>query len=575
MDLKQTVELYHNNGAVLTPLNDKIPTEKNWQNTQWTPELNAKLLECKSVGWVIPKSFVVIDVDNHGTDGQKLGTANLGKMSEHYGYDLMANAGVIVNTAGGGLHLYYRKPEAYLTAPTRNSLQDFPSVEFKSVKRQVVIPNSKLSDGRTYSFHTLSRSFEDIEKLPENIMLDLTAKQTGVKLIKSVIGEDAYADVQAFKEFLGIQTPSTPGDRSNNLYIVACFGKDQGLSEAKVLEMLLPYDEAMNHPPIGRGRVTTTVHSAFTYSKNKEPVTSIAAQFPDNLDEKELEQITNPITNRIKALSFADFLSIKLPPREYVIEPIFPTQGLMMIYAKRGIGKTYFALHLACSIAGGFNIFGTKWNISKSRRVLYIDGEMPANTMQERLSGLLASLPTITDSENLYIINPDHQHENQGSMPDLSEENGQRQIEEVITAKEIDVIIIDNLSTLCRTGKENESESWSSIGQWALKLRTKGKSIIFIHHAGKNDNQRGNSKKEDILDTVIKLKRPDDYQSNQGARFEIHFEKSRGFAGDGANPFEVNLKFDDNKAVWQIAEIEDSEIKRVLELHREGLNQRE
>jgi putative DNA primase/helicase len=278
--------------------------------------------------------------------------------------------------------------------------------------------------------------------------------------------------------------------------------------------------------------------------------------------------------NTVKVVSIKDLLSAELAQREYIIEPIFPKQGLIMIYAKRGIGKTFFALHLACSIAGGCDIFG-RWKVEKSRRVLYIDGEMPANTMQERLAVLIGGLSNeIFDDRNLQIITPDFQTDNFGQMPDLSKEDGQRQIEEVIEAKEIDVIVIDNLSTLCRVGKENESESWNSIGQWALKLRTQGKSIIFIHHAGKNDNQRGTSKKEDILDTVIKLKRPDDYESNQGARFEVHFEKSRGFAGADADPFEITLKMDETKVIWQFAEIEDLETKRVIELHHAGLDQR-
>lgn len=311
-------------------------------------------------------------------------------------------------------------------------------------------------------------------------------------------------------------------------------------------------------------------------------ISSNPSDFNDLYQLEGIEEVKKQLTceakdhknKSIKVVSIKDLLSAELAQREYIIEPIFPKQGLIMIYAKRGIGKTFFALHLACSIAGGCNIFG-RWKVDKSRRVLYIDGEMPANTMQERLAVLIDGLSNeIFDDRNLQIITPDFQTDNFGQMPDLSKEDGQRQIEEVIEAKEIDVIVIDNLSTLCRAGKENESESWNSIGQWALKLRTQGKSIIFIHHAGKNDNQRGTSKKEDILDTVIKLKRPDDYESNQGARFEVHFEKSRGFAGADADPFEITLKMDETKVTWQFAEIEDLETKRVIELHHAGLDQR-
>ena len=114
----------------------------------------------------------------------------------------------------------------------------------------------------------------------------------------------------------------------------------------------------------------------------------------------------------------------------------------------------------------------------------------------------------------------------------------------------------------------------TSIGRKPI-TSTMNKSIIFIHHAGKDNNQRGTSKKEDILDTVINLKQPVDYDSKQGSRFEVHFEKSRGFAGDEAKPFEIKLELNNDKAEWHISEIEDLELKRVLELSNEGLSQRD
>jgi len=69
---------------------------------------------------------------------------------------------------------------------------------------------------------------------------------------------------------------------------------------------------------------------------------------------------------------------------------------------------------------------------------------------------------------------------------------------------------------------------------WALAMGRAGKSVLFVHHSGKGGGQRGTSRKEDVLDTVIALRRPTDYAPEQGARFEIHFEKARGLFGDDA-----------------------------------------
>ena len=62
-----------------------------------------------------------------------------------------------------------------------------------------------------------------------------------------------------------------------------------------------------------------------------------------------------------------------------------------------------------------------------------------------------------------------------------------------------------------------------------------------MDHSGKSGQQRGTSRREDVLDTVIGLRRPADYQPKDGARFEVHVEKSRGFVGDAGKPFEARL----------------------------------
>lgn len=269
------------------------------------------------------------------------------------------------------------------------------------------------------------------------------------------------------------------------------------------------------------------------------------------------------------ALKLGDFLSKKLPDREFIIQPCLPRQGLVMIFAKRGVGKTYFALFLACKIANGLNLFNDKWRIGRKWKVLYIDGEMAANAMQERLKTFANDS---CDNDNLSIITRDLQVD--GIMPNLATEEGQQAIEHHV--KEADVVIVDNLSTLVSCGKENEAASWDPVANWALRQRSCGKSIIFIHHAGKDNNQRGTSKKEDILDTVINLKHPSNYNSKEGARFEIHFEKSRGFAGEDAKPFEVKLHLNDNQASWEVFELEGLEEKRVVELASAGgLSQRD
>jgi putative DNA primase/helicase len=92
-------------------------------------------------------------------------------------------------------------------------------------------------------------------------------------------------------------------------------------------------------------------------------------------------------------------------------------------------------------------------------------------------------------------------------------------------------------------------------------------SVLFDHHAGKNKSQRGTSKREDLLDMVITLKHPTDYDPSDGLRCEVHFEKTRAMLGDSAKPFEVRLASGENgQAVWAMRELEDVKAQQAAEL---------
>ena len=130
----------------------------------------------------------------------------------------------------------------------------------------------------------------------------------------------------------------------------------------------------------------------------------------------------------------------------------------------------------------------------------------------------------------------------------------------------VDLLVLDNLSTLCRTGRENESDGWTPMQNWLLSLRRRRMSVLLVHHGGKGGAQRGTSKREDVLDTVINLRRPNDYMPTQGARFEVHLEKSRGITGDAAKSFEAQLETRDGVTVWTTKDLEDAREVQIREL---------
>ena len=267
-----------------------------------------------------------------------------------------------------------------------------------------------------------------------------------------------------------------------------------------------------------------------------------------------------------------EFIEMDFPPRDALVAPFLLRQSLTMLYGWRGIGKTHVSLGVSYAAAVGGSFL--KWNAPKPVKVLYVDGEMPAGALQARLSSIIASTGIEPPVGNLTIVTPDMQ---KGAMPDLATYAGQEAITEVAERVQADLIVLDNLSCLVRGGgRENDAESWVSVSEWGLLQRQAGRSVLFVHHSGKNGQQRGTSKREDLLDVVVALRRPPDYDPASGACFEVHYEKARHLAGADVDPIEAQLTTDANGiSTWTWRPVSDSTFDRVVDLANEGLSQAE
>jgi putative DNA primase/helicase len=259
---------------------------------------------------------------------------------------------------------------------------------------------------------------------------------------------------------------------------------------------------------------------------------------------------------------------MKFKVRDTILDPWLHTQDLCMVFAARGIGKTHFALAVAFAVATGGTF--AKWSAPKPRKVLYLDGELPGGVMQQRL--LMHCPDNEPEPGYLRIFTPDLLPEGR-LMPDVSTLEGQAAIDHMI--QDADVVFVDNLSCWARSGRENEAESWLPIADWILSLRRRGIAVILIHHAGKGGQQRGTSKREDLLDVVIGLSRPKDYDPTQGAVFVSEFTKSRGLTGDSVEGLELQLGGTEDRATWSFRTVESSTYDRVVALAKEGLSQSE
>lgn len=299
------------------------------------------------------------------------------------------------------------------------------------------------------------------------------------------------------------------------------------------------------------------------------------------IDPKEIEQLRinnniqpiRPFPNIVnyRPIPFSELKNIIPSPIEYVFFPCLPVQGIAFIYAATGIGKTLFTLNMAYAIAGGGNFL--KYTCPKPRKVLYVDGEMPFNQVHSRLMQISERQGELTFEDNLCLLTPDKILPHR--MPKIDEPEGQHLYKELLLAHNFEVIIFDNLSMLTSID-ENKSNEWKIVQDWLLYLRSLGKTIIIVHHAGKDKNgYRGTSRMLDCVDTAISLQPINDESIDEehieGKKFKVIYQKSRLFSGKDALSYEVILE----NGFWAYRSIELSILDKVIDSINSGMKQRE
>jgi putative DNA primase/helicase len=98
-------------------------------------------------------------------------------------------------------------------------------------------------------------------------------------------------------------------------------------------------------------------------------------------------------------------------------------------------------------------------------------------------------------------------------------------------------------------------------------------------HNGIEPSRNCRGYREDALDTVIALRRTEDYSPEQGARFEIHFEKLRNrIDGSDALSFEAMIETfatDRREGIrWSCCDLKPPLLMQAAELFTEGMTVR-
>ena len=263
-------------------------------------------------------------------------------------------------------------------------------------------------------------------------------------------------------------------------------------------------------------------------------------------------------------LDAATLDTLEIPKREPVVGSWWNEGGMGFIFGARGLGKTWMSVTLARCIAEGRDC--GPWSINKSRRVLYVDGEMALESMRERDRALRQKI----DAPLYFLSHEQHFRKTEKGL-NLTDPAAQSALLAVIEEYGAEVVFLDNLSCLFSGMRENDADDWESVLPWLLTLRRKGIAVCVVHHSGRNPaNMRGTSRREDAAFWIMSLGKPNAADEEGGAQFIGSFTKYREGDQTEKGPWHWTFKTTDGKT--SVSHVRIDNLDAFIQLVNDGLD---
>jgi len=266
----------------------------------------------------------------------------------------------------------------------------------------------------------------------------------------------------------------------------------------------------------------------------------------------------------LSILTAAELRAPSRPPRSELLPPWLASDTRALVYGPPGIGKSFLALGIAWAVAQGGNQGGNQggsflgWQAPQPRRVLYVDGEMGAAEIGDRLA-LFGPPP-----DRLCIVPHDRPG---GERLDLGTEDGIVRL--MAGWNDPQLVVLDTLGALA--GLDGDPARRDRLHCFLLHLKQTRRAVLMVDHANKRGALHGVAGRASAADLVMAL-RPGAVGAVGGnARFEIHFEKARQRVP--LFPIAAELQTVDGAAAWRWDAA--CRVDRLAALVRQGLSRRD
>lgn len=300
-------------------------------------------------------------------------------------------------------------------------------------------------------------------------------------------------------------------------------------------------------------------------------------QSKETTEEKEIDK-----SYSVPFQNYDQFVTTFFPEPNYLVEPLFQTEGITEIAGASGIGKTNFMLEVAGTISTASGMLGM-CSVGKPKPILYVEGELPANSLQARVNTMFKKkaefghkvAPSFFNISYLQLM---LKQSAEGFIP-INTEQGMIGIEN--SMKEINkrtgqmpVVFLDNISCLAPGIKENDADAWSPLMNRMVKWKNMGTHVFYAHHLNKGGDPSGSTMQFRTIDMCLVMKKPEPSQKiktydTKGMQAICNFKKWREHDNSKhAEPFQLLL---DEKWNWTKLPILTTNQSYLVKFYNEGL----
>ena len=231
--------------------------------------------------------------------------------------------------------------------------------------------------------------------------------------------------------------------------------------------------------------------------------------------------------------------------RRILFDPIIAEGYLAWLYAEPKIGKTWLGLTMALAAAKGNRRVG-RWFTSDPVGVLYVDGEMLPNELQQSIDMVMAGAGDPPGPAPFATICAQCQND---GVVDISSEEWQTTIETALRGKKL--LILDNFQSVT----DNGPGALNLVRPWLRKIMRSGIAILVLDHTNRDGDLQGSIAKERISNLVISLRYPDEDAKREG-RFLVEYPRARRLHGADADPIQLRKRFTETTFCLELVESE-------------------